>query len=63
MFYASSFEDSSAYAHFLFEAFDRRKNGAVSFEVSYSYMYTYSYLNSFSNDFIFNCYFHQNQMM
>ncbi|XP_067271041.1 A-type potassium channel modulatory protein KCNIP2 [Pseudorasbora parva] len=24
--------DSSAYAHFLFEAFDRRKNGAVSFE-------------------------------
>ncbi|XP_068072589.2 A-type potassium channel modulatory protein KCNIP2 isoform X2 [Danio rerio] len=24
--------DSSAYAHFLFEAFDRRKNGAVNFE-------------------------------
>ncbi|KAK7127136.1 hypothetical protein R3I94_018355 [Phoxinus phoxinus] len=24
--------DSSAYAHFLFEAFDRRRNGAVSFE-------------------------------
>ncbi|XP_073700128.1 A-type potassium channel modulatory protein KCNIP2-like isoform X4 [Garra rufa] len=24
--------DSSTYAHFLFEAFDRRKNGAVSFE-------------------------------
>lgn len=36
---ASTFADSSMYAHFLFEAFDTNKNGSVSFEVSFFFFF------------------------
>lgn len=31
--FANLFADSNAYAHFVFNAFDKDKNGSISFEV------------------------------
>ena len=37
-YFISNISDSTTYAHFLFNAFDKDHNGAVSFEVSLKFL-------------------------